>query len=369
MAGKQIPLTGAGGKARRAKMRAKKKAKELADKLRGNDGATAAVTSSGLSSSESSSSSSSSSSSTAVTTTTASTRRPMHVSNLLFWKQSRFKAGAIIVVTGAGSGIGQHICMLYAARPGVRLVLGDISERGLAQTRAECERAGCAAANIRCVITDVTVPRQCAALIDTAVDSYGGVDVLVLCAGIGAHHVFDKGDRDDFSLYHKLMAVNFYGYLHCVRYAHPHLQRSAGQCVAITSFSGEVGLPYRTGYCASKFAITGFLEALRAEMQVLSRAAGGAAGGAGAYDITIVCPPTVNSNLRANSLTNDERLKAAADKGDAGLDVRVCAEIVVDAADRRLRKAFFPFTSWLGAYLRPLVPQFVDGAIFSKASL
>ena len=107
-------------------------------------------------------------------------------------------------------------------------------------------------------------------------------------ASIAAHHLFE--DTKDMGLFRKLMEVNFYGYLYCTRSAFEPLLKSRGVLVAVTSFSGEVtlsflvlceishavntskvGLPYRSAYCASKFAVTGFLEALRSEMAVVEK--------------------------------------------------------------------------------------------------
>jgi short-subunit dehydrogenase len=157
------------------------------------------------------------------------------------------------------------------------------------------------------------------------------------------------------------MNVNFYGYLYCTRAAFPHLLRSSGTLTAITSFSGEVGLPYRTAYCASKFAVTGFLEALRAEIADLSSNE--------KFDIVVVCPPSTNTNLRKNSLTSDEELKAKGGDDSKSMTVEDCASCVVDATDRKLRKAFFPWTSTVASYVRPLLPDMIDQKIWAKSRL
>ncbi len=75
----------------------------------------------------------------------------------------------------------------------------------------------------------------------------------------------------------------------CVRYAVPHLKKHHGQIVVMSSYSGEIGLHYRTAYCASKFAVTGFFESLRMELSDY-------------IDITIICPITVETSFRENSL-------------------------------------------------------------------
>lgn len=280
-----------------------------------------------------------------------------HIRNL--WplgKRSRYKIGSVVLVTGAGSGIGMNVALLYAQRPNVKLVLADIRAETLEPVATEARMLG---AQVLAVPTDVTKPDDVKALMEATERQFGGLDVLVLCAGIAAHHIFSE--TEDLGLFHKLMNVNFFGYLHCTKYAYDMLCRSNGVLVAITSFSAEVGLPYRTAYCASKFAVTGFLEALRSEMEMLKTE------GKSSFDITIVCPPTIDTNLRKNSLTPDPKHRT--EKGESSLSVEDCAAAILDAADRRLRKAFFPWKSWLASYLRPLAPQLVDGAIRRKAAL
>ncbi len=135
--------------------------------------------------------------------------------------------------------------------------------------------------------------------------------------------------------------------------------------MAITSLSGEMGLAYRTAYCASKFATTGLLEALRAEMRVLAGAAG-RAGGKARFDITIVCPPTVATNLRANALSADD---CKTEQGKHAMTVEECATAIIDAADRRLRKAVFPWKAWFAFFLRPLLPYVIDRLVDTRAKL
>ena len=83
------------------------------------------------------------------------------------------------------------------------------------------------------------------------------------------------------------MDTNFFGYVYCTKYAFPYLKKTHGQIVVMSSYSGEIGLTYRTAYCASKFAVTGFFESLRMELE-------------GLLDITIICPVTVETSFREN---------------------------------------------------------------------
>ena len=289
-----------------------------------------------------------------------------HARNLLFWQrhQSSFKPNSVILITGAGSGIGRQLALTYARRT-CRLVLADVNTAAVEQTKQACQAIS-PALPVLALTVDVTSLPACQSMVATALAQYAQLDILVLCAGIGAHHTFSSSTPP--SLFNQLMAVNFYGYLHCTLAAFDALKASHGVLVAITSFSGEVGLPYRTAYCASKFAVTGFLEALRSEMTVVDEEQRQRGGNVGRFDIVIVCPPTVNTNLRRNSLTPDPELKDASPPPTA-MSVEQCAEAIVDAADRRLRKAFFPLGSWMAAYFRPIIPDVMDALILKRAKL
>lgn len=286
-----------------------------------------------------------------------------HIRNIQFWRNNTvpIPSNAIVGITGASSGIGQAVAYLYAQRY-LHLVLVDINTEALNTTKQLCIEYG--ARSVLTVQCDVTKYEQCQNVLTQVNDTYHTtvIDILVLCAGINAHHLFER--TADMSVYHKLMNVNFYGYLYMTRVFYESLCTSNGVLLAITSFSGEVGLPYRTAYCASKFAVTGFLEALRAEMQFVQSNGNKSKR----FDIVVVCPPSVDTQLRNNSLKVDPMLTEPAE-AKFSMTVEQCAAAIVDAGDRRLRKAFFPATSFFANYLRPLLPDQIDKLIMKRAKL
>lgn len=123
---------------------------------------------------------------------------------------------------------------------------------------------------------------------------------------------------------HKIMDTNFYGYVYCTRWALPHLRNSSGQILVLSSLSGEIGLPYRVPYCSSKFAVTGFFEALRTELDDFNVA------------ITIACPPAVATEMRSNDLLG--RHFGSTDGKDERMSTQEAVKIIMDASDRRARK-------------------------------
>ena len=157
------------------------------------------------------------------------------------------------MVTGASSGIGEALARECAVQ-GANVVLGARSLQKLQLIVGDIRSKGGEA--IYCAV-DVTKPEECRNLIDTAVGEYGGVDVLICNAGLSMRALFDDVDLE---VLHRLMDVNFWGTVYCTKYALPYLQTSHGSLVGISSVAGLHGLPGRTGYSASKYAMTGFLE-------------------------------------------------------------------------------------------------------------
>ena len=272
---------------------------------------------------------------------------------LKFFKEPHFEGnfytdGTIVCITGASSGIGRELARQYARR-NAKLILAARNRESLIQVGKECQALGCN--NVDICPTDVTRPEDCKNLIDFVISKFGSIDLLVLSAGISAYALFEN--IQDIKVFDTLMQTNFYGYLYCTYYALPYLKQTKGQVLVISSVSGEMGLPYRTAYCASKFAITGFFEALRSELNKYDVA------------ITIVCPPSVKTNLRNNSIIKVEN----AEDNENRMEVTDCVTKILEASDRRARKIFFPFKVYFATYFRPFFPDSVDKRLKKAAKL
>lgn len=192
----------------------------------------------------------------------------------------------IAVVTGASSGIGRALAYEFARR-GCRVVLAARSEDKLQSVVNDIKASG---GDALAVETDVTRPEDCKRLVERTVERFGGLDILVCNAGISMRALFDDVDL---SVLHRLMDVNFWGTVYCTKYALPYLQSSHGSLVGVSSVAGLHGLPGRTGYSASKYAMTGFLETVRIEN--LKKG----------LHVMIACPGFTASNVRFAALTAD----------------------------------------------------------------
>lgn len=247
-----------------------------------------------------------------------------------------------VVITGASSGIGEAMAREYAAM-GARVVLGARNGDKLKALCESIEAAGGAAAWRQ---TDVTKADDCKALIDTAVDRFGGVDVMICNAGISMRALFDDLDL---SVLHRLMDVNFWGTVYCTKYALPWLQKSRGSLVGISSVAGIHGLPGRTGYSASKFAMTGFLETIRVEN--LKKG----------LHVMVACPGFTASNVRFSALTADGSQQGATPrKEEKMMTPEQVAHIVARGIARRKRLCLMEIEGRATHFVKKFAPALVD---------
>jgi len=247
-----------------------------------------------------------------------------------------------VIVTGASSGIGEALAREFAAR-GARVVLGARSIQKLQLIAGEIRDRGGEA--VYCAV-DVTKPEECRELIGTAVREFGGVDVLVCNAGLSMRALFDDVDLD---VLHRLMDVNFWGTVNCCKYALPYLQASKGSVVGVSSVAGLHRLPGRTGYSASKYAMTGFLETLRIEN--LKKG----------LHVMIACPGFTASNVRFAALTADGSQQGETPRNEAKMMTAAeVARIIARDVLRRKRLCLMEAEGRATHFVKKFAPAFLD---------
>lgn len=248
----------------------------------------------------------------------------------------------VIIVTGASSGIGEAMARVYAA-DGAKVVLGARSADKLEKIAAEIRAAGGEAV---CQAVDVVNPEECKALVDKAVGTYGRIDVLICNAGLSMRAIFDDVDL---SVLHRLMDVNFWGTVNCTKYALPYLQQSRGSLVGISSVAGLHGLPGRTGYSASKYAMTGFLETVRIENIKKG------------LHVMIACPGFTASNVRFAALTADGSCQGETPRDEAKMmTAEQVARIVGRGILRRKRLCLMEAEGRATHFIKKFAPAFLD---------
>ncbi|HET7291133.1 MAG TPA: SDR family oxidoreductase [Vicinamibacteria bacterium] len=252
-------------------------------------------------------------------------------------------AGKVVVLTGASQGIG-HALALALARQRARLVLAARDAARLAEVASECEELG---AEVIPVPTDVANFEECRFLIEGAAASFGRLDCLVNNAGIGMIARFDE--VEDLEAYERLMRVNYLSCVHLTHRALPHLKKARGLVVAVASLAGLTGVPTRTAYAASKHAVIGFFESLRVELL-----------GSG-VDVTIVAPDFVVSQIHRRAMGSDGKALGASPMQEGRImSAERCAELIVEAMERRRRLAVLSLRGKLGRFVRLLAPGLID---------
>lgn len=252
----------------------------------------------------------------------------------------------VIVITGASEGIGAEMARQWAARgqAGLALVLAARNVERLEAVAAECRRHGAQVLVRRC---DVGVQADCIALVDATLEAFGRLDTLVNNAGMSAQALF--GEVTDLGWYETLMRINHWGSVWCTHAALPHLKASKGRVVAVSSLAGLLGVPGRTAYCGTKFAMTGFFEALRVEL-----------AGTG-VSVTIAYPGVVATDIRYRGF-NAQGEPA----GQSGLDergamsVQTCARLIVQGTEARTRDIVMTAQGKLGRWIKLIAPGLVD---------
>jgi NAD(P)-dependent dehydrogenase (short-subunit alcohol dehydrogenase family) len=212
----------------------------------------------------------------------------------------------------------------------------------------ECRAAGAAAgARAVAVPTDVAVEAECRALVERAVAEFGRLDALVCNAGVSMWARFDA--LADLRGLERIMQVNYFGAVYCTAAALPHLKRSRGRLVAVSSLTGKTGVPTRTGYAASKHAMAGFFDSLRIELADEG------------VSVTVVYPGFVATGVRRHAFGADGRPLAASPvrEGEV-MTAEECARRTLRAAARRERELVMTARGRVGQWLKLVAPGLTD---------
>lgn len=228
--------------------------------------------------------------------------------------------GKVVIVTGASSGIGKALVYEFAKR-GAKIVMAARNLEELEKIEQELKEKNVESLPVQ---TDVTKESDCKILVEKTIEHFGKLDILVNNAGISMRAMFDELDLD---VIHRVMDVNFWGTVNCTRFAIPYLLASKGSLVGIISVAGFLGLPGRTGYSASKFAVRGFLNTLRVEN--LKRG----------LHVLVAAPGFTASNIRKTALTATGSQQGESPRAENKMmTAERCAEIIVNGIEKRKRE-------------------------------
>jgi short-subunit dehydrogenase len=227
-------------------------------------------------------------------------------------------------ITGASSGIGEALALQFA-KNGDRVVLSARREDELERVAERCREAGLEAEQVLVLPLDVTDWDSLPGKVQTVLDTFGSIDLLVNNAGVSQRSLCKDTDM---SVYQKLMDVDVMGQIALTKAVLPHmLERGDGHLAVTSSVAGKVGAPMRTGYCAAKHAVMGFFDALRAEVE-----------GQG-VSVSTITPGFIRTDISRNALSGDGSAYGKEDDDIAGgMDVTECAEVVFKALKAKKRE-------------------------------
>jgi NAD(P)-dependent dehydrogenase (short-subunit alcohol dehydrogenase family) len=259
--------------------------------------------------------------------------------------QLRSLAGAVAVVTGAASGLGRAFTLHLLAQ-GARVAALDVDRPGLQALEAlgaPAAGAGHRAPELFTRCCDVTDRADCEAAIDQVAEHFGRIDWLIANAGISHHSALAQTEP---GVIRRVMEVNFFGAVHMTQAALPHLLKSGGVIVAVSSVAGFSPLLARTGYAASKHALHGFFDSLRPEV---------AAAG---VSVTLACPSFVDTAIDRHALDGHGSVGQRATRVVVGRPLAADAVVrrVCEAAARGKPRVLIGRTAHLAWWLSRLTP-------------
>lgn len=253
----------------------------------------------------------------------------------------------VVVITGASSGIGQALAFAFG-RTGAAIVFCGRKADALQTTAQALTAAGIT--NLP-IVADVSVEADMQRLMTDTVNRFGRIDVLINNAGITMRAMFAETDPD---VLRKVMDINFMGTVYATRYALPHILQTKGSIVGISSIAGYRGLPVRTGYSASKFAMNGFLEALRTELLH-----------SGVHVLT-ACPGFTASNIRFAAIDAHGQTAGETVRDESQMmSAEECAEHILRAVQKRKRELVLTTQGKLTVFLNKWLPALTDKLVYN----
>jgi dehydrogenase/reductase SDR family protein 7B len=253
----------------------------------------------------------------------------------------------VVVITGGSSGIGKALAEEFGSR-GSKILITGRNKTELDAAVDELAKKGITISGFQ---SDVSRENDNRRMAEEAVKLFGRIDILINNAGISMRAMFEDVDLD---VIRKIMDINFFGVVYATKYCLPEIKKNKGSIIGISSIAGFRGLPARTGYSASKFALNGFLECLRTELLKT-----------GVHVLT-ASPGFTATNIRKRSLTNDgtAQVDSPRDEGKM-MTAEECAKHIYNATVKRKKILVLTAQGRLTVFLNKWLPSLTDTLVYN----
>ena len=248
--------------------------------------------------------------------------------------------GKVVVITGGSDGIGKSLVKLYLEK-GAKVATCARNYEKLYQLQSAHTGKP-----LFIHATDVSKEIDCKGFIDAVIKEFGTIDILINNAGVSMRALVQDVDLDTIR---RVMDINFWGTVYCTKFALDHIIKNKGTIVGVSSIAGYRGLPGRSGYSASKYAVNGWLEALRTELLESGT------------NVMWVCPGFTSSNIRNAALNSkgESQGESPMDEG-AMMSSDECAGHIADAIEKRKRTLVLTFTGKRAVFMNKFFPSLAD---------
>lgn len=246
----------------------------------------------------------------------------------------------VIVITGGSEGIGKALTEEFLRRG------AKVATCGRNSTKLEILASHCATSSLFTAVADVSKEDECKKFIDLTIQKFNGIDILINNAGISMRALFKD---TDITTLKNVMDINFWGAVYCTKYAMYSVIERKGSIVSVSSIAGFRGMPGRSGYSASKFALNGWMEALRTELLESG------------VNVLWVCPGFTASNIRNVALNESAKPQGESPMNESKLmSAEECALHIIKAIEKRKRTLVLTFTGKQAVFMNKFFPSWSD---------
>ena len=257
-----------------------------------------------------------------------------------FFTMSDFFKNKVVAITGGSDGIGKALIeMLLPMGAKIATCARNQDKLYDLQLRHSTQP-------LHCVVADGSILNDCKLFIESTIKQFGGIDILINNAGISMRSLLKDAELD---VFRKVMDINYFGTVYCTKLALESIIERKGTIVGVSSIAGYRGLPGRSGYSASKFAVNGWLEAIRTELME------------DGVNVMWVCPGFTRSNIRNAALNNKAQTQGESPLNESELmSPEECARYIIEAIVKKKRTLVLTFKGKQTVFVNKFFPSWAD---------